>query len=229
MQRNERLYPSWKHMHYYGLVQLRKKIVQVLDKYFDHRNDYIFLDYGCGSKPYEELYKKVSAHYLGADLKENELADIFIDRDTGRIEIENNYADCVISTQVLEHVESPMNYLREAHRVCKEGGLLIISTHGFFPYHPDPEDYWRWTASGLKKILNESGWEAIEINGIIGQVGVGLSFIQYSLTNRIPKILRVTFRVFMQRVIALSDKIFHRGPMSKLENCVLYLIVAKRK
>jgi SAM-dependent methyltransferase len=228
MKQDKRLFPPWHDAHYYGLIELKRNIIKVIGNYFSERNDYIFLDYGCGSKPYEQLYKEVSSEYLGADLEENDQADIFIDQDTGKIDIEDNYADGIISTQVLEHVEDPPGYLKEAYRVCKSNGILIISTHGFFPYHPNPQDYWRWTGSGLKKILRESGWEVVQVNGIIGYAGVGLSFLQYSLSGKLPKILRVPFEVVMQRLIILSDKLFYKQDAKRTENCVLYVMVAKK-
>ena len=53
--------------------------------------------------------------------------------------------DAVLSTQVLEHVADPGALPAERFRVLRPGGRLLLSTHGIFVYHPDPDDYWRWT------------------------------------------------------------------------------------
>jgi SAM-dependent methyltransferase len=66
--------------------------------------------------------------------------------------------DMVLSTQVLEHVSSPQAYLREAFRVLKPGGVLLLSTHGVYPDHGCPFDYWRWTADGLTLELERSNY-----------------------------------------------------------------------
>ncbi len=44
----------------------------------------------------------------------------------------------------------PGLYLSECFRVLRPGGQLLLSTHGVFPYHPDPVDLWRWTCEGLR-------------------------------------------------------------------------------
>ena len=67
--------------------------------------------------------------------------------------------DCVLSTQVLEHVLSPTAYLAEAYRVLRPGGHLLLSTHGLFEDHFCPYDYWRWTVYGLRKLVEETGFK----------------------------------------------------------------------
>jgi len=46
----------------------------------------------------------------------------------GRMPYKNNTFDYVVYAEVLEHVENPHHLLREANRVLKMGGTLIIST-----------------------------------------------------------------------------------------------------
>ncbi len=106
------------------------------------------LDLGCGNKPYESLFRKKFATYVGADIAGNKDADLVIGSD-GRVNAQDNTFDCVLSTQVLEHVTDPQLYLSEARRLLKPDGSLVLSTHGIWPYHPDPTDLWRWTVEGL--------------------------------------------------------------------------------
>ena len=40
----------------------------------------------------------------------------------------DNSVDIVISSEVLEHLDEPIAYLREAYRICKPGGHLSLST-----------------------------------------------------------------------------------------------------
>jgi SAM-dependent methyltransferase len=42
--------------------------------------------------------------------------------------IKDKTFDCVVSGDMIEHLENPSNFLREAHRVLKDDGLLIVST-----------------------------------------------------------------------------------------------------
>lgn len=222
--RNERLYPKWHNSRYYGLKNFRMAMEEVLCKY--DFNNKIVIDLGCGSMPYRELLEPVVARYIGADIPENKFAEIHIDAKTGHVNMENGSADCVISTQVIEHVEAPERYLREAHRVTKENGMVIISTHGFWLYHPDPQDYWRWTASGLNKLLKDNGWQVEHTIGILGFAAAALALLQDAISVKLPSFLRIPFCVLMQQVVNLADACY--SPEERRENATLYLLVAKR-
>ncbi len=223
-KKDPRLFPPWYHSRYYGLVGLRKAMEKIIKE--NDFNNKTVLDYGCGTMPYKSLFENVVSKYIGADIDDNKLAEVIIDRDSGHIDIQSKSADFIISTQVLEHVESPVNYLREAHRVCKEDGYILLSTHGFWLYHPNPTDYWRWTASGLKKILKDNHWEVKEITGIFGFAASSLALFQDSIAVNLPKFFRVPFCVIMQQIINIADKCY--SDKTRKENAALYLVVAKR-
>ena len=113
------------------------------------------LDYGCGGSPYRTLFDPCTYHR--ADLVEGSSnidfqygADALLPREA------ENY-DCVLSTQVLEHVQSPPTYLKECYRVLRPGGSLLLTTHGAFEDHACPHDYWRWTAFGLQQLVEACG------------------------------------------------------------------------
>jgi len=114
------------------------------------------LDYGCGGSPYRRLFGTCTYHR--ADLAGNLPVDFEYSLDSRLpAELTADY-DCVLSTQVLEHVLSPTAYLSEAYRVLKPGGHLLLSTHGLFEDHFLPFDYWRWTAHGLRRLVEETGF-----------------------------------------------------------------------
>src|SRR5262249_31497403 len=95
------------------------------------------LDYGCGGKPYRSLFGEKFVEYVGADVSQAEDPDLLLGQK-GEIPAADGTFDCVLSSQVLEHVEDPVRYLREAYRVLRRQGHLILSTHGIWRYHPDP-------------------------------------------------------------------------------------------
>ncbi|HEX3443921.1 MAG TPA: class I SAM-dependent methyltransferase [Chthoniobacterales bacterium] len=118
------------------------------------------LDYGCGGSPYRPLFGACTYHR--ADLA----GDLAVDFEYGpdsRLPAELADYDCVLSTQVLEHVLSPTAYLAEAYRVLKPGGHLLLSTHGLFGDHACPYDYWRWTVYGLRKLVEDTGFKVDRI------------------------------------------------------------------
>ena len=66
------------------------------------------------------------------------------------IPVEDASFDLVLCLQVLEHVPDPAAAIRELRRVVRPGGRVLLTTHGVYPYHPNPEDLWRWTHEGLE-------------------------------------------------------------------------------
>jgi SAM-dependent methyltransferase len=55
----------------------------------------------------------------------------------------------------IEHVEHPRSALAEIHRCLAPDGVLLMTTVFFFPIHPFPDDYWRFTAQGLASLMNQ--------------------------------------------------------------------------
>jgi len=88
--------------------------------------------------------------YIGVDVSPNSKTDILCEVEN--LPLADESFDVALCTQVLEHVDSPRETIKEAYRVLKENGLLILSTHGVWYKHG--QDYWRWTDLGLRKILS---------------------------------------------------------------------------
>ena len=96
------------------------------------------LDFGCADRSYRRFFA-ASVDYVGALLPGNALASVEIGPD-GTVPVEDASIDAVLSTRVLEQVTDPAVYLRECFRVLRPGGRLLLSTHGFMVYQPDPVD-----------------------------------------------------------------------------------------
>ncbi len=221
-----RLYPNWINPRYYYLTQLRKQIETVVKKFIDGKTITTLADYGCGNTPYEPLVAPYVKEYIGIDLEENPRAKIHIS-PKGQIHMLDNTVQVVLSTQVLEHVVDPLFYLSEARRILQPDGMLILSTHGYWMFHPDPTDYWRWTSAGLQKIITESGFEVIYFRGIIGRAAMGLQLFQDGFLFKIPKFLRPVLAIFMQPLIGLFDHT--TSQKSKDADACTYIVVAKVK
>lgn len=59
----------------------------------------------------------------------------------------------VVSQGVLEHIPDPWAVAREIMRILKPGGHAYIEVPLVEGYHADPDDYWRFTRSGLRVIF----------------------------------------------------------------------------
>ena len=120
----------------------------------------VMLDYGCGGSPYRPLF--TNARYLRADVPGTTNVDYEIGPD-GLVTAAAGSFDLVLSTQVLEHLPDAARYLRSCFDLLRPGGRLVLSTHGTFEDHPCPEDFYRWTADGLRKDVAAAGFAAVKV------------------------------------------------------------------
>jgi SAM-dependent methyltransferase len=119
------------------------------------------LDVGCGVKPYEPFFRDAVAEYVGVDVA-NPAAEL--EGTVEEIPVQDESFELVLCTQTLEHAEDPARAVRELRRVVKPGGRVLASTHGVQVYHPNPDDYWRWTHAGLERLFRENAfWSAVTV------------------------------------------------------------------
>jgi SAM-dependent methyltransferase len=123
------------------------------------------LDFGCGARPYEPWFAAAGAEYRGADI--DRAHEVAITPE-GRLAALDGEYDGVSSFQVLEHVWDLDTYLREARRVLRPQGWLLLSTHGTWLYHPHPGDYRRWTAPGLQREVESRGFRMLRMEPVVG-------------------------------------------------------------
>lgn len=119
------------------------------------------LDVGCGDRPYDQLLAGAS-ELVSFDVPGNPRADVhgFVDA----IPVDDASFDVVLCLQVLEHVPDPPAAIRELRRAVKPGGRVLLSTHGVYPYHPNPDDPWRWTHEGLERLFFTNGeWSSVTV------------------------------------------------------------------
>jgi len=182
------------------------------------------LDYGCGEKPYEELLRKKFKEYIGADIPGNPKAQLVVGPQ-GELPLDAASVDCVISTQVLEHVDDPRVYLAEARRVLRAGGNLILSTHGHWRYHAHPHDYWRWTVQGLQKELARAGFQVVRMYPILRLSSAALQLWQDATSGSLPGPIRSLYIRFFQLWIWLIER---RKPDEQMRDAAIYVILARK-
>lgn len=87
--------------------------------------------------------------------------------DCYKLPFEKEYFDYVVAGEILEHLESPMDFVREAMRVLKVGGTMAIST----PYMEDrvqpiisDEHLWSFDNQDMYELFSPYGRVEITIN-----------------------------------------------------------------
>ena len=119
------------------------------------------LDFGCGAKPYKDLFTSVS-EYIGLDYASeghshaDENIDFFYDGKT--IPFPDNSFDSVFSSEVFEHVFSLQEILPEISRIIKPGGKLLVTCPFAWEEHEIPVDYARYTRFALQDMLEKNGF-----------------------------------------------------------------------
>lgn len=148
------------------------------------------LDYGCGSKPYEQFFESTS--YIGVDIETSghpasgKQADVFFDGTN--LPFEDEEFDGVLASEVFEHVFNIHACLSEIARVMKPGGFLLATCPFVWPLHEQPYDFARYTPWALQQLLREAGFNIIKIERRGKPVeALGQIFI----IELLPKILRI--------------------------------------
>jgi SAM-dependent methyltransferase len=127
----------------------------------------VVLDVGSGAQPYRPLLSP-NAHYVGIDTAHARSDFGYEVPDTTYFEgetwpVESASVDLVLCTETLEHVLDPARLLDEAHRCLREGGGLLLTVPFAARWHFIPHDYWRFTPSGLKYLLERAGFTSVRV------------------------------------------------------------------
>ncbi|MEO6694906.1 MAG: methyltransferase domain-containing protein [Ignavibacteria bacterium] len=222
--------PFWD-TYYYSSTLLKKKLEDIVLKNLDKNKKYKILDYGCGVRPYEYVFRPYKSEYIGVDVGNNPHADHNINPED-RLPLNDEEFDLVMSSQVLEHVENVELYLSECNRVLKKGGLLILSTHGTWQFHSAPVDVQRWTSYGLRKLIEKYGFNIKDFIPSLGQLALTsqlrLTFF-HSFVKEVFKPLKILYypvSFLYQIKMRIEDAI---TPLRVKERDSAYYIVTAEK
>ena len=204
----ERRYPKLTSPDFLGSYALSKGLKYAIDRELKNKKKLKILDVGCGFKPFYPFFKNIAKEYIGTDITKNgDLVDIICPAES--LNIKNGYADLVLCLSVLEHVDDPYEVVKELYRVTNKNGIVFASTHGAFPFHPYPQDHWRWTQTGLKVLFEKYGsFKNIHVFTTLGSIAtlfIPLSYYLYEWTskNKLRSKLLRKLLVFINNYIGL--------------------------
>jgi SAM-dependent methyltransferase len=160
------------------------------------------LDVGCGIQPYRALLAEASG-YVGLDSNPSLEPDVV--GSVLRLPFENGSFDGALCNEVLEHVPTPGRALEELHRVLRRGGRLYVTVPQAWGLHYEPHDYYRYTRHGISHLLEQAGFELLEIRqmgGLFSYAAVRLIDLMV-LRGLFPLLERIHVRRGRYRLAAL--------------------------
>jgi len=138
----------------------------------------LVLDYGAGDRPYEEMLRTKYSRYLAVDFATTHLSyyngkmpDIFV-TSGGTLPVDDMSVDCVVLTEVLEHIYDPREVLADLERVLKPGGRLLGTVPFAIQHHDEPFDFYRYTYYCLQRMFVDTGFEILNLDYVGDMVAV---------------------------------------------------------
>ena len=144
----------------------------------------LVVDLGCGMKPYQRWLGAGATRWVGLDLPSSvsgrPAADAFA--SVAAAPLRSGLADCVISTQVIEHLPRPWELFAEARRLLRPGGSLLVSAPQAQWLHEEPHDYFRYTKYGLAELARSAGLEPVRVLPF----GGALALVGFLMATHVP-------------------------------------------
>jgi SAM-dependent methyltransferase len=122
---------------------------------------------------------RLSSKFINVDVFPFPEVDIIADAES--LPFKDGSVDALVTESMLEHIPRPTVVAKEMVRILKKGGVLYASAPFIHPYHASPDDFNRWTISGLKALFSEL--EILESGVRSGPWSAFLMFLAYWLGN----------------------------------------------
>ncbi len=179
-------------------------LTKFINKYCQREKELV-LDVGCGPKPYQPLFSKKSREYIGIDIKRSSLADVICSAE--KMPFIDNYFSAILCSEVLEHVSEPDLVIEECTRVSKKGSFLFVAVPGTWPVHGAPNDYWRWTEFGLKRLFRDFGGVEVEPcgNSLVSVLQLLELYVPHSFSGHIVTYPLNVLGNFVERLDKLNS------------------------
>jgi len=128
----------------------------------------VVIDMGSGNKRpsyYRYIKFKESSRIFTVNIVRNSMPDVVADLEW-RFPFKDECADAIIAFNLMEHIYDFDNFARECHRLLRINGKMYIFVPFLVRFHPDPEDYFRFTPQALSRILKNAGFEVESVEEV---------------------------------------------------------------
>lgn len=158
----------------------KKRINERLDEFETYRKENKILDVGCGNGMFLEEAKKRGWEVYGTEFTDKQveyLKNKGINTLQGRLQndsFKENYFDVIISSEVIEHINNPLEEMQHFYRILRKGGLVYITTPNFnaverfflknnYEIIDYPNHLCYYTADTINKLLISQGFNRLKI------------------------------------------------------------------
>ena len=122
----------------------------------------MILDIGSGNSMMRRVLEDVcrAEHYISTDLDPTDQTAVVCDAQA--LSFRDASMDLVAAFEVIEHIPDTERFLSEIARVLKPEGYLVLSLPFLYGRH-DFQDFYRWTAEGMERVLETQGMKTLVI------------------------------------------------------------------
>lgn len=194
-----------------SMGKIGAKLNKFLFQYYITSNDNV-LDFGCGGGFL--LNKLDASKKLGVEINKSgrENAQTLSIATVGTIaEVEDEWASVIISNHALEHVDRPLDIIKDLIPKIKKGGKIIFVTpfERTNSYQANDINYhlYTWSPMNLGNLFHRAGLEVIEVKKISHKwppkFDKLVKLFGYNLTGSLSKVYGVLNRSQTQvRIVA---------------------------
>ena len=94
--------------------------------------------------------------YVGVDIVPGRGVDLICSAENLVAVFSENSFDIVLSIEMLEHAQNWQICISNMKKVCKAGGLLVVTTRSLgYPCHGFPHDFWRFEHDDFAEIFSD--------------------------------------------------------------------------
>jgi ubiquinone/menaquinone biosynthesis C-methylase UbiE len=174
----------------------------ILAKFFEINDEKKIMEIGTGIYPLLSNVKDCKKYFLDPlmDIYKSNFKftknNICIKGIGEALPFPDGYFDAVVTTNTIDHVQSPIQTLSEIKRVLKKNGTLYLTVNCWIPllrYYRQLKEYFgfgdkghphSFSVSSFKKLIESSGLKVIAIENGIKEIG---GYVEKSRLSKNPK------------------------------------------
>jgi SAM-dependent methyltransferase len=129
-------------------------------------------DYG-NTQNFRETFG--GADYLGIDMQDGKGVDLVLDLTADfeyvDLALKGRRFGVIICMSVLEHCRNPFKMARNIEMLLADGGTLLVGVPFVWELHGFPDDYWRFTPSGIRVLFSNLDFSGLHGMAFSGRKG----------------------------------------------------------